>query len=101
MTYLDRILISVARRALARLAPRFDMPKGMVWYLNFTTHRPHRRPSGDLVPEAGEFMLGFGEPRNLVAIRLTREMLELLHNGLTDTLAQQAAQYAIVRDERR
>jgi hypothetical protein len=101
MTAFDRFLVWLARWALHLVARRFNQGRGRVWYMNTATLRPQRLPSGALTPKAGVVFLGFGAERNLFAMHVTRQMLELFRDGATTVLAQQDAQYAIVEDERR
>jgi hypothetical protein len=101
VTALDRLLIWLARQTLRLVGRRFNQGKGRVWYMNVASTRPGRFPSGALTPKAGWVFLGFGAERNLFAMYVTREMLELFRDSTIDVIERQDVQYAIVEDERR
>jgi hypothetical protein len=101
VTALDRLLVWLARQTLRLVGRRFNQAKDRVWHMNVATLRPQRLPSGALTPKAGLVFLGFGAERNLFAMHVTREMLELFRDSTIDVIEKQDAQYAIVEDERR
>ena len=101
MSVLDRLLLWMARMTLRLVGTRFNQAKGRVWYISTASTRPRRLRSGVLVPKAGWVFLGFGAERNLLAMHVTREMLELFRDGAIEAVRIQDSQYAIVEDERR
>lgn len=100
MTMFDRLLVRVASMVLRLVGRRFNQAKGRVWYVNIASTRPQRLRSGALTPKAGWVFLGFGAERNLFAMHVTREMLELFRDNAVEVVRIQDAQYAIVEDER-
>jgi hypothetical protein len=115
MTWIDRLLVRLARLAIGLLNRRFSTAHRRVWWSNVSTYRARRVLFPGEVPqrwpadqEAAMIRIAFGEPgprgmdsppSPLLDITLTREMLDLFIDGAAETRNTQDVQLAALREQ--